>query len=134
MPGPIGIRASLEAMVCECKRVEVLYNSELSTPVSSIHELICDAFPDDKTFGVIWSEISSPKYVEATSKYSDRYVVCDKLLFMRYKTSFRLCVLRAVQTVLLKEFNDTPVAGHMGIIRIGRKMVPPPRIFVCMMR
>jgi hypothetical protein len=40
-------------------------------------------------------------------------VVRDKLLFMRNKTSFRLCVPRAVQPVLLKEFHDTPVAGHM---------------------
>jgi len=117
VPGPAGTRASLEVMVCERERVEVLYNFELSAPVSSIHKLIRDSLPADKTFGVIWSELNSPKYVEAKSKYRDRYVVRDKLLFMRDKTSSRLCVPRAVQPVLLKEFHDTPVAGHMGVVR-----------------
>jgi hypothetical protein len=31
----------------------VLYDFDLSSPVSSVHNLICDTLPNDKTFGVI---------------------------------------------------------------------------------
>lgn len=120
--GPAGTRASLEVMLCESERADVFYNVSLSSPVSTLHDLIRNALPTDKTFSRVWTALTSPHYNATTSPYRDRYSVRDKLLYFHDTTSIRVCVPRAVQAVLLKEFHDTPFSGHMGIARTHNAM------------
>jgi hypothetical protein len=48
--------------------------------------------------------------------------VCDTLLFVHDKKSTHVFVPRAVQPVLLQEFHDTPVSGHMGVVHTHNAM------------
>lgn len=115
--GPTGTRAYLEVMLCEVERSNILYNFELSEPESILHKSIIEALPTDTIFMKIFAELSSPTYNTTTSKYRNRYFIRDDLLYFRDNTSERVCVPRKVQPVLLKEFHDIPISGHMGVAR-----------------
>jgi hypothetical protein len=119
---PSGTHASLEVTLCEAERAEVLYNFDLSLPVSQLHDTIRSALLNDNYFSHIFAELKSANYNPLTSKYRKRYSVRDDLLYFRDNTTDRVCVPRLVQTTLLKEYHDTPLSGHMGVARTHNAM------------
>ena len=122
LTGPVGTHASLEVMLCETERVEVLYNVELSFPESVLHEQIREHLSADKQFSKNFNEVSAPKYNPSVSKYHNCYTLRDDLLYFHDKTTVRLCVPAKVRPLLLKEIQDTPLAGHMGVTRTHNAM------------
>ena len=114
---PADSLASLEVMWPKAGGSEMLCCVQMASPVSQLHDMFRDELPTDPHFGPILEAVSDPDYDASTHKYRNRYSAEDGLLYWHDTTSKRLCVPSTVRPVLLKEFHDAPISGHMGVDR-----------------
>lgn len=112
----IKYRSGLENVVADSlSRIPIMSVSTPVFPVSLLED-ISKGYESDKSFSEIFTSLSTGSQPSPTiASVLHRYKLVDKFLY-KLDDPPRLCIPRvpAVLSQLLKEFHDSPLAGHFG--------------------